>query len=200
MPDNDTLIKMSLYVALVLILPGPTNTLLLSSGLRVGLRGTWRLVIAEALGYIVAIAVWGFFLNALAASRPWLFDAVRFASAAYILGLAVKMWATSRALQERPVALVTFRDLFVTTVLNPKALLFASTLFPVEAFQSARYFVWTIAAFLTVLVPIGIGWSCLGRLLMWKRSCAAHTPTLLRGASLVLLTFSGTLMYSIVHR
>ncbi|CAN0624300.1 protein of unknown function [Burkholderia multivorans] len=69
-------------------------------------------------------------------------------------------------LQERPVAFVTFRDLFVTTVLNPKALLFASTLLPIEAFRSARYFVWTIAALLTVLMPIGIGWSCLGRLLI----------------------------------
>ncbi|MET5116583.1 LysE family translocator, partial [Burkholderia pseudomallei] len=41
---------MSFYVSLVLIVPGTTYTLLVSSGLKVGLRCTWHLVIAEALG------------------------------------------------------------------------------------------------------------------------------------------------------
>ncbi len=63
MPIQEALIKMGMYVALVLIVPGPTNMLLLSSGLMVGLRGTWPLVIAEALGYAVAISLWGFLLS-----------------------------------------------------------------------------------------------------------------------------------------
>lgn len=200
MPNLDTLLKMSLYVALVLVMPGPTNTLLLSSGLKVGLRGTWPLLIAEALGYFVGIAAWGFFLSALAVGRPWLPVAVKLVSAAYILWLAVKMWGTSRALHEVPGGPVTFRDLFVTTLLNPKALLFASTLFPLEAFQSIRYFVTTIAAFWIVLIPVGIGWSSLGGLLMARRRWARHTSTLLRGASVVLVAFSGSLLYSVLNR
>lgn len=80
MPIQEALLKMSMYVSLVLIVPGPTNTLLLSSGLKVGLRGTWPLVIAEALGYAIAISVWGFFLAAFAAGRPWLYDVVKLAS------------------------------------------------------------------------------------------------------------------------
>jgi hypothetical protein len=43
-PIQEALLKMSMYVSLVLIVPGPTNTLLLSSGLKVGVRGTWPLV------------------------------------------------------------------------------------------------------------------------------------------------------------
>ncbi|WP_234487123.1 LysE family translocator [Paraburkholderia aspalathi] len=191
---------MSFYVSLVLIVPGPTNTLLLSSGLKVGLRGTWRLVIAEALGYVVAISLWGFFLCSFAASRPWLFDAVKLTSSVYIFCLALKMWTKSRLLQELEVNLVNFRDLFVATLMNPKALLFASSLFPLEAFQSTGYFAWAVVAFLIVLAPIGVGWSCLGGLLTSQRSWAAYTSTLLRGASLVLLMFSGTLMYSILKR
>jgi hypothetical protein len=37
-------------------------------------------------------------------------------------------------------------------------------------------------------------------LLTARRSWASHTPKLLRGAALVLLTFSGTLMYSVLSR
>lgn len=159
---QDTLLRMALYVSLVLIMPGPTNTLLLSSGLKVGVRRTSPLIIAEALGYVAAIAGWGFFLNALSASQPWLPVAVKLLSSVYILHLAVKIWRQSHALQDVAASPVTLRDMFATTLMNPKALLFASTLFPPAAFQSATYFAWTIAAFLLVLVPIAIGWSTLG--------------------------------------
>ncbi|WP_186157154.1 LysE family translocator [Burkholderia gladioli] len=192
------LMKMVMYVSLVLVVPGPTNTLLLSSGLKVGLRGTWPLVIAEALGYTVAISVWGFFLCTFAATRPWLYDAVKLASSAYIFYLAVKMWTRSRVMEDLSIRPISFRDQFVATLMNPKALLFASTLFPIEAFRSSQVYFTAFALFLVVLAPIGLGWSCLGGLITSRRACAERTSTLLRGASLVLLMFSGTLMYSIL--
>lgn len=195
---QEALLKMSFYVSLVLIVPGPTNTLLLSSGLKVGLRGTWHLVIAEALGYVVAISLWGFFLLSVAASRPWLFGAIKLLSAAYILWLAVKMWTKSRALHELSAGPISFGDLFVATLMNPKALLFASTMFPLEAFRSLSYFGWAVIVFLIVLAPIGVGWSSLGGLLTSQRSWAAHTSTFMRCASLVLATFSGSLAYSVL--
>jgi len=191
---------MALYVSLVLVVPGPTNTLLLSSGLKVGVRRTSPLIAAEALGYVTSIALWGFFLSALSTSRPWLPVVVKLLSSGYILYLAVKIWRQSGALQHVAAGPVSLRDMFITTVMNPKALLFASTLFPLAAFQSAAYFGQTIAVFLVVLVPIAIGWSYLGMLLTARRAWASHTPTLLRAASLVLVTFSGTLMYSLLAR
>lgn len=194
------LLTMALYASLVLIVPGPTNTLLLSSGLKVGVRRTAPLIAAEALGYVASIALWGFFLSALSASRPWLPVVVKLLSSAYILYLAAKIWRQSGALQHVTAGPVSLRDMFVTTVMNPKALLFASTIFPLAAFQSTAYFWQAIAVFLVVLVPIAIGWSTLGMLLTARRTWASHTRTLLRGASLVLLTFSGTLMYSVLTR
>ena len=196
----DTLLRMALYVSLVLIVPGPTNTLLLSSGLKVGVRRTSPLIAAEALGYVLGIALWGFFLSAVSADRPWLPMGIKLIASAYIVYLAAKIWRQSKALQHVTASPVSFRGMFFTTLMNPKALLFASTLFPLEAFRSAQYFAWTIASFLVVLVPIAVGWSYLGVLLTARRSWAPHTPTLLRGASLVLLAFSGTLMYSVLAR
>ncbi|RKP44342.1 LysE family translocator [Trinickia fusca] len=195
------LLKMSLYVSLVLLMPGPTNTLLLSSGLKVGVRRTLPLLVAEALGYLVSIAVWGFFLCALAAGRPWLYAAIKLLSSAYILWLAIKMWATSRSPQQLAAGPVGFRDLFVATLTNPKALLFASTLFPLEAFTSAAQYARTAAVFLAVLVPIGIVWASLGKLMSGGRTAStARTRTLLRLASLVLVAFSGLLVYSVLSR
>lgn len=196
---QDAFLTMSFYVALALIVPGPTNTLLLSSRLKVGLRGTLPLVIAEALGYVVAISLWGFFLFSFATSRPWLLDTIKLLSSVYILWLAIKMWTKSRSLQNPKVRPVGFRDVFVATLMNPKALLFASTLFPLEAFKSAGNFAWAVLLFLIVLAPIGVGWSCLGGLLTSPRSWAAHTSTFPRCASLVLVTFSGSLAYSVLN-
>lgn len=197
---QNPLLTMALYVALVLIMPGPTNTLLLSSGLKVGVRQTSPLIAAEALGYVTSISLWGFFLSALSVSRPWLPAIVKLLSSAYILYLAARIWRQSGALQHVAANPVGLRDMFVTTLMNPKALLFGSTFFPLAAFQTAADFGRTMATFLVVLVPIAIGWSYLGMLLTARHSWASHTPKLLRGAALVLLTFSGTLMYSVLSR
>lgn len=197
---DGALMKMVMFVPLVLLVPGPTNTLLLSSGLKVGLRGTWPLVIAEALGYIVAISVWGLFLNTFAATRPWLYDVVKLVSSVYIFCLAVKMWTQSRVLEGVSIRPVNFRDQFTATLMNPKALLFASTLFPREAFESMQVYLSAFALFAIVVAPIGVGWSCLGGLISSRRTWARRSSTLLRGASLVLVMFSATLVSSILKR
>jgi threonine/homoserine/homoserine lactone efflux protein len=197
---QDTLLRMALYVSLVLIVPGPTNTLLLSSGLKVGVRRTAPLVAAEALGYVAGISLWGFCLSAVSGEQPWLPAAIKLASSLYILYLAAKIWRQSGALQHVMASPVSLRDMFATTLMNPKALLFASTLFPLQAFQSAGDFAWSMAVFLTVLVPIAVGWSYLGVLLTARRTWAPHTPKLLRAASMVLVMFSGTLVYSVFSR
>lgn len=165
-----------------------------------GVRQTSPLIAAEALGYVTSISLWGFFLSALSVSRPSLPAIVKLLSSAYILYLAARIWRQSGALQHVAANPVGLRDMFVTTLMNPKALLFGSTFFPLAAFQTAADFGRTMATFLVVLVPIAIGWSYLGMLLTARRSWASHTPKLLRGAALVLLTFSGTLMYSVLSR
>ena len=200
MPTLDAMLKISFYVSLVLIVPGPTNTLLLSAGLKAGIRDTWPLVASEAAGYVIAISVWGFFLHALAAGNSWMFSGIKLLSSGFIFYLAVKMWAKGPKLHELARGPISCRDLFFATLMNPKALLFASMLFPLAAFHSISHFACAISAFLVILVPIGIGWSCLGGLLTSNRYWADRASTLLRCASVVLLIFSVTLVYSALNR
>lgn len=169
MPTSHVMFAM----ALVLITPGPTNTLLLSSGIRVGLRGSWHLLIAEALGYGFAISLWGFFLTAFAATRPWLYDAVKLTSSAYICYLAILLWKSPR-LQSDETRSISFRDMFIATTMNPKSLLFASAIFPPQAFRSLPFYVLSMALFAALVAVIGSGWLTLGGVLTTPRSWAAQ--------------------------
>jgi threonine/homoserine/homoserine lactone efflux protein len=195
----EALFKMLLYAPIVLSIPGPTNTLLLSSGLRVGVRRTIPLVAAETLGYLVAISLWGFSLISFASGRPWLFMLVKILCSIYILWLAIRIWSYSRILHDPACGSVTFRDVFVATIMNPKALLFASAVFPTESFKSIDYFLKVTVIFVIIVAPIGTIWSCIGSLVTSRKSWATYTPAVLRSASLVLIFFSGSLAYSTLN-
>src|SRR5690349_10672870 len=73
-----------LGVSVVLIVPGPTNTLLAVAGLQQGMRRAARLAGVELAGYLVSISAWGVFLVHAAHSLVWLPSLVRAASCAYV--------------------------------------------------------------------------------------------------------------------
>ena len=121
-------------IVVVLITPGPTNTLLASAGLRQGVRRSLPLIAAELAGYLVAISVWGRFLAQAAHALPWLSVLLRVAAGTYIAWLAVDMWRAAVALPDSTQKASGTLRLFIATLLNPKALLFAGTIFPAAAF------------------------------------------------------------------
>nr|WP_244133057.1 LysE family transporter [Burkholderia metallica] len=194
------MLQMSFYAAIVLLVPGPTNTLLLSAGLKLNLRGACGLVAAEAAGYVTAITVWGFFLWSLAARYPWIVSCVKLISALFILYLAVKMWFKGADFDTTDSAPLGFRGLFVATLMNPKALLFSSAIFPASAFRSLDVFLLSTGVFLLTLVPIGLLWSRSGQLLLMNRTEGRLASIVLRCSSLVLLMFAATLAGSVLDR
>lgn len=68
--------------------PGPANMALMATGARFGLRAALPFVGGVAIGKQFIIWPIGFGLMGLAASVPWLFTVLKFASAAYIIWLA----------------------------------------------------------------------------------------------------------------
>jgi threonine/homoserine/homoserine lactone efflux protein len=90
-------------------------------------------------------------------SQPAAAIMLRTIVAAYLITLAVRLWrAGLRASATQ--RLITFRDVLVTTMLNPKALLFALGIIPVHASDRLSYF----AAFIAMVITAGSGWILLG--------------------------------------
>jgi threonine/homoserine/homoserine lactone efflux protein len=177
-------------VAAILATPGPTNTLLASSGAKAGFRRSLPLVPAELCGYALAITGWGLFLEPASAGLPWLKPALRLVCAAYLVTVAWGLW--SRAGDALSGSAFSMRHIFTTTLLNPKALLFAAVIFPEAAFRKSAEFLQAIGTFAAVIVPIALAWIGFGSALS-RPDFLIRPCTLQRGAALVLLTFSASL-------
>lgn len=186
-----------LGVGIVLITPGPTNTLLAAAGLQQGWRRAARLAGAEAAGYVVAISAWGGFLAHAMHAWTWLPSLVRMASCVYVAYLAVRMWRTTLAIEASSRQDVGPRTLFVATLLNPKAVLFAGTIFPPAVFAHAADYVAAMCIFVAMLLPIGFLWIAFGAALGRGRLAWISAEGMQRGASVVLAAFSLTLAWSL---
>ena len=183
-------------IAVVLAMPGPTNTLLAAAGLRQGFGRSARLAGAELAGYIVSISLWGRFLEQASQSLPWLPVAARIASSIYIACLAVRMWRTARTAPSAARQVIGMRTLFVATLLNPKGILFASAIFPPAAFWSLPAYLTAMAIFSALLVPIGLAWIAFGASLGSEKMRWIDPAQVQRGASVILGVFSLTLAWA----
>ena len=183
-----------LYVLAVLTIlgtPGPTNTLLATSGAMVGLRRSLPLLIGELGGYLLAIAVIRVILGPVVAAYPQVAIALKLAVAAYLAWIAVRLWLRGARLTEsgRP---VTVLSVFVTTLLNPKALVFAISVIPAADPQLHWYF----AAFTAMVPGAGFAWIVIGTLI-GTTTGERHAGLVPRIASVALAGFAGVLVASV---
>ncbi|ESK37734.1 hypothetical protein P256_02170 [Acinetobacter nectaris CIP 110549] len=192
-----TLLFIGLVVT-ILLTPGPTNTLLASSGIYSGIKKSCNLIPSEALGYLISISLWGVLIHSVSASAPWLPAILKLISATYIFYLAIKLWRTSSASQEFAKPTITPKTLFVATLLNPKGLLFASAIFPQAAWASLNVYGLHMAAFLALILPIAFFWICVGSVLVSNKVSWLNQQNLQRTASIILMSFSLPLSYSAI--
>lgn len=124
------------FVALALVLlltPGPTNTLLALAGAAQGWRAALPLLAAELCGYGLAIAALVLALGTNSTARPEIAAVLCLAASLYLAHLAWRLWrgAAAAKIESGPAApAIGFRRVLVTTLLNPKALVFAFALLP----------------------------------------------------------------------
>lgn len=183
-------------VATILLTPGPTNTLLASSGVQVGLRKSVKLIPAEVLGYVISISAWGMLIGKVSTTLPLLPPILKLLSACYIVFLAIKLWHTANQEIELNQPTIRTRELFCATLLNPKALLFASAIFPVAAWSDFHIYLIHMMAYLALITPIALFWIFLGSLLASKKVAWLNQTNLQKTASLVLVSFSIPISYS----
>ena len=178
-------------VAVILATPGPTNTLMATSGAVSGIRHSLHLLLAELGGYLIAIYAIRLIAGPVLEQYPVLATALKVAVALYLVFLAIKLWRRPIVIDEssKPIALA---NVFVTTLLNPKALIFALTVFPHEAeLLPSR-----TLGFCALVVAAGGGWIVFGALL--KGLSGPHAGYIPRVASIVLIGFAGFILHSAI--
>jgi threonine/homoserine/homoserine lactone efflux protein len=190
---------MALGIAIVLILPGPTNTLFATAGLTRGIRHSVHLLGAEFAGYLLSISAWGYVFSHAAASLAWLPAVLRLASSFYLAYLAVRMWQSANSFTSSTQQTIGLRVLFIATLLNPKAILFAGTIFPAAAFQSAAAWLYAMAIFTLLLIPAGLAWIAFGAALGSGRLLRLQPVHVQRCASVILAGFSLSLVWTVLH-
>ena len=143
----------------LLAVPGPTNTLLATSGASVGWLRSLHLLAAELCGYMLSIALLRELLGPLMLAMPIVGTTLRIAVAVYLIYLAVLLWRHGRReLGDR--APVTFPRVLITTLLNPKAIIFASALLPLEV-NGLDLVPW-LAVLALLIAAIGATWIAIG--------------------------------------
>ncbi|MDB5782138.1 LysE family translocator [Caballeronia mineralivorans] len=151
-------------LAVVYALPGPDMALILQTsstrGLKHGLSTAVGLAIARSLH--VALSALG--VAALLRSAPWLYDGVRIAGALYLAYIAIQIFRSpafglndnnNTTSKTRPTLRAAMSKGVLSSLLNPKALLFCSVLLPQFVHPEAGA-VWSQVVELgVVLVVIG---------------------------------------------
>ncbi|WP_038343123.1 LysE family translocator [Acinetobacter sp. A47] len=183
-------------VITILLTPGPTNTLLASSGIQVGLRKSLLLIPAEAVGYILAISAWGMLIGKVSATLPLLPTFLKLLSAVYIIFLAIKLWRTANQDVVLNQPTIRPKELLCATLLNPKALLFASAIFPAAAWKSQHIYLAHMSTFVGLILPIALFWICVGALLATKKVNWLSQAKLQRTACVLLVSFAIPISYS----
>ena len=143
----------------LLAIPGPTNTLLATSAAGIGLSRSLHLLAAELSGYLMAIVLLRLVLGPLVIGIPIAGVILRAAITVYVLYLARLLWRYhSREL--RVSMPVTFGAVLFTTLLNPKAAIFAFLLLPPQVGFLALM-PWLVTMAVEVLI-VGAAWLALG--------------------------------------
>ena len=173
-------VELSIAIMVLLVTPGPTNTLLFLAGSERGWVGALRLIPFELVGYLTTVVP----LSLMGAA--YLHDAPRArAVLAVVAGIWVGWLAIKLILPQASKAQPTKigpADVLVTTLLNPKALLFGLVLLPSPVHLTAN-----IALFAAEVVLVACGWAALGA---WMGRTGSTRPGAMtcvrRGASLWL--------------
>jgi threonine/homoserine/homoserine lactone efflux protein len=170
-----TLIELAFALLALLATPGPTNTLLALAGAQ-AVRRPLLLPLVELAAYmttVVPLSIWG--QNWLEAT-PKLRLILTLAAAVWVAVLAVRMWRHATRAEAQGAPGVTALQVGVTTLLNPKALVFGLVLIPSGPDVVAG--LWLFAA---LVIVVSLAWLWLG-----ARLAGRYQPLVNRGGAVWL--------------
>lgn len=177
-----------LAVIAVLMTPGPTNALLASSAHQQGAAKTSLFIPAEFLGYFYAINLWALLIHLSAPIWPHLISILHIVSVGYVFWLAFHLWKVKHLYQhsQRHTS-IRPRQLFFSTLKNPKALLFAAGILPMNTWDNPTNFILVFSAFCLVLLPVTMFWMSFGRAILAGESRQIKADLLYKGSAAMLV-------------
>lgn len=181
-------------VLALLLAPGPTNTLMGIAGARGGLGATARLLPAELGGYLTTILPLAWLGAELLARVPSASVALKVAAAAWVMFLAVKLWRMPGDAGEGNG--VTARRVYLTTMLNPKALIFGLVLLPAPVHSQ---FLPRLAMFCVMVMGVAMLWGGFGQLTQAGEGGGRRLLLVQRLASVWLAVVSVTLITGVLR-
>lgn len=180
-------VELTLAVLALLLTPGPTNSLVLLAGAERGLAGALRLIPAELAGYLLTVLPLALLGAAVLDDHQALRSAVTLAAGAWVAVLAARLWRPPAMGTTGP--LVGLRDLFVTTALNPKALIFGLVLLP-----SPEHLLRNLALFAGLVVLVAVLWAAAGATLRNGEARQPRAMVVLRRLAAVWLAAISVVM------
>lgn len=181
-------------VLALLLAPGPTNTLMAVAGAQAGIGRVARLLPAELLGYLTAILPLLYLGGRLLDQLPFAAVALKIMAAVWVMLLAVRLWGLRADGAARD--LVTARRVYVTTMLNPKSLIFGLVLLPPfdDAMLPAK-----LAIFCLLVAGVALVWGAAGRATQFGDGGRDRLQLTQRIAAVWLGTVSVTLIAGVLR-
>ncbi len=146
------------------------------------------LLLGELAGYIVSILLIQFVLGPAMYRAPATALILRVAAGAYLMVLSFKLWITPFVLAR---AVISLRQVLVTTLLNPKAFVFALVIIPFASPHAASY----LSLFMATVPVIGSVWITFGTFL-GRHTEPRYLKVLPKAASVILALISAILIGS----
>lgn len=181
-------------VLALLLAPGPTNTLMAVAGAQQGFVRVVRLLPAELAGYLTAIVPLAYLGAGLLERVPVAAAIVQGAAAIWVMILAVRLWRLRQGTHQS--THVTEGQVFLTTLLNPKALVLGLVLLPSPG---AADFWPRLGVFCLLVTGVAMIWGAAGAVTGAGRGGPARVQILHRIASVWLGAVSVSLALAVVH-
>jgi threonine/homoserine/homoserine lactone efflux protein len=182
-------IDFALAVLVVLSVPGPTNTLLALGGAANGWHRGLSLIPAVLAGYLLSTITLATALSSAATLYPELALGVRIACGLYLCYIALSTWKSTVKRE----LLCNGRDVFITTLLNPKNFVLAFGVFPISSDARGSFSAY-ITIFIGLCILVTSTWMLVGASL--RSESGSHNATVQRVGAVILALFAGGIFVS----
>ena len=179
----------------VLAMPGPTNSLLFVSGATRGFRPSVQLILAELTAYIISISLLVFVVEPATRAHSTISQLLRVLCSIYLAQMAVWLWRSGEQEAAPASHPITFRRVFLTTLVNPKNLIFAFGIFPLPSAESNEMLP-SLVSFSTICTGAACGWIAAGALLHSTGAHKLHLNWFYRGEAFLLVGFAIVILVS----